>query len=295
MRSRLAASTPTSAPRSRPRSAASPPSSCTTRSWASRSGSSPRASARSPLLLAELLGLSARTRVTALRIATRRSDLAMAQAGIVRLLLTALGCDAVLLPVDTTATTARSRRRRPARTAGSTRSSRRSEAAQADLAVHSAKDLPADDPDDLVIAAVPERADPRDVLVAGRRRPSSTGRAAARRARRHLVAAADRPAPRGLPRRRHRRRCAATCPPALRKVTAEAWPTSRCWRRPGSTGSGCSPPTAGAARRRRAWCPRPDRERWRSSAAPTTGRCARRCSLLDHRRLGAPPWTPSAR
>ena len=36
---------------------------------------------------------------------------------------------------------------------------------RADLAVHSGKDLPALTPDDLVLAAVPERADPRDVLV----------------------------------------------------------------------------------------------------------------------------------
>ena len=37
---------------------------------------------------------------------------------------------------------------------------------RADLAVHSAKDLPASDaPDGLVLAAVPERADPRDALV----------------------------------------------------------------------------------------------------------------------------------
>ncbi len=36
---------------------------------------------------------------------------------------------------------------------------------RADLAVHSAKDLPAVTHDDLVIAAVPERADPRDALV----------------------------------------------------------------------------------------------------------------------------------
>jgi hydroxymethylbilane synthase len=35
-----------------------------------------------------------------------------------------------------------------------------------DLAVHSAKDLPAEDPSGIVVAAVPERADPRDVLVA---------------------------------------------------------------------------------------------------------------------------------
>ncbi len=37
---------------------------------------------------------------------------------------------------------------------------------RADVAVHSAKDLPAsDNPDGLMIAAVPERADPRDALV----------------------------------------------------------------------------------------------------------------------------------
>lgn len=36
---------------------------------------------------------------------------------------------------------------------------------RADVAVHSAKDLPALTPDGLVLAAVPERADPRDALV----------------------------------------------------------------------------------------------------------------------------------
>jgi len=34
-----------------------------------------------------------------------------------------------------------------------------------DLAVHSAKDLPADDPDGVVVAAIPERASPFDMLV----------------------------------------------------------------------------------------------------------------------------------
>lgn len=38
---------------------------------------------------------------------------------------------------------------------------------RADIAVHSAKDMPADTPDGLVIAAVPERGDPRDGLVGG--------------------------------------------------------------------------------------------------------------------------------
>ncbi|MGH9211340.1 MAG: hydroxymethylbilane synthase [Acidimicrobiales bacterium] len=36
---------------------------------------------------------------------------------------------------------------------------------RADIAVHSAKDLPSATPDGLVVGAVPERADPRDVLV----------------------------------------------------------------------------------------------------------------------------------
>lgn len=36
---------------------------------------------------------------------------------------------------------------------------------RADIAVHSAKDLPAHTPDELVIGAIPERADPRDALV----------------------------------------------------------------------------------------------------------------------------------
>ena len=39
---------------------------------------------------------------------------------------------------------------------------------RADFAVHSGKDLPSETPEGLVIAAVPERADPRDVLVGTR-------------------------------------------------------------------------------------------------------------------------------
>src|SRR6059058_5264865 len=39
------------------------------------------------------------------------------------------------------------------------------QAGELDLAVHSAKDLPAGDPDGVVVAAVPERADPFDVLI----------------------------------------------------------------------------------------------------------------------------------
>jgi hydroxymethylbilane synthase len=38
---------------------------------------------------------------------------------------------------------------------------------RADVAVHSAKDLPTETPDALVLATIPERADPRDALVGG--------------------------------------------------------------------------------------------------------------------------------
>ena len=46
---------------------------------------------------------------------------------------------------------------------------------QADAAVHSAKDLPGFTPDGLVVASVPERADPRDVLVGSDLRGLPTG------------------------------------------------------------------------------------------------------------------------
>src|SRR5512141_521387 len=86
----------------------------------------------------------------------------MAQAGMIRLQLQQQGLESVFVQVDTTGD----------RGAGDGKE-RWVDAilevlrtGEADLAVHSAKDLPAEDPDDLVIAAVPERADVRDVLVA---------------------------------------------------------------------------------------------------------------------------------
>ena len=65
---------------------------------------------------------------------------------------------------------------------------------RADLAVHSAKDLPSTTPDGLVIAAVPERADPRDGLVGGRLADLPPGaRIATGSARRRAQLAAHRP------------------------------------------------------------------------------------------------------
>jgi hydroxymethylbilane synthase len=106
-----------------------------------------------------------------LRIATRGSALALWQAEHVAARLRTAGADLVELVI--VETTADRRLDIPiAAMGGKGVFVKEVQAAvldgRADLAVHSAKDLPARTPDDLVIAAVPERADPRDVLVGAR-------------------------------------------------------------------------------------------------------------------------------
>lgn len=65
---------------------------------------------------------------------------------------------------------------------------------RADLAVHSGKDLPARTPDELVVAAFPERADARDVLVGSTLESLGTGaRVATGSARRRVQLAWARP------------------------------------------------------------------------------------------------------
>jgi len=65
---------------------------------------------------------------------------------------------------------------------------------RADLAVHSAKDLPSTTPDGLVLAAVPERGDPRDALVGARLDDIAPGgRIATGSVRRRAQLAAARP------------------------------------------------------------------------------------------------------
>ncbi|MCB1250233.1 MAG: hydroxymethylbilane synthase [Acidimicrobiales bacterium] len=63
---------------------------------------------------------------------------------------------------------------------------------RADLAVHSAKDLPAITPDGLTLACVPERADPRDVLVGATLEGLAPGATVATGSRRRQVQLAER-------------------------------------------------------------------------------------------------------
>ena len=107
-----------------------------------------------------------------LRLATRGSPLALHQAERVASRLAALP---EAPPVDTVVVRTSGDRMAEVpigRIAGTGAFVREVQAAvldgRADLAVHSAKDLPSDTPGGLVLACVPERADPRDALVGAR-------------------------------------------------------------------------------------------------------------------------------
>lgn len=102
-----------------------------------------------------------------IRIGTRRSRLALAQAEEVAYHLALLGLDSELVPITTSGD--RGATSPPGR--GGVKGLfiaeivRALQEGEVDVAVHSAKDLPAHDPDGVVVAAVPERADPFDVLL----------------------------------------------------------------------------------------------------------------------------------
>ncbi|MGI9625084.1 MAG: hydroxymethylbilane synthase [Acidimicrobiales bacterium] len=105
-----------------------------------------------------------------LRAATRGSPLALWQTRHVQALLADQGV--VLEPV-VVSTTGDERSRTPIREMGGKGVFVKEVQAavihgDADIAVHSMKDLPARTPDPLVVAAVPKRADPRDALVGSR-------------------------------------------------------------------------------------------------------------------------------
>ena len=105
--------------------------------------------------------------VRTLRVGTRRSALALAQAGTVADLLRSAGHGAQLVEVVTEG----DRREGPLAEMGGTgvfvtELRRRLAADELDLVVHSAKDLPTAQLPGIELAAVPRRADPRDALVA---------------------------------------------------------------------------------------------------------------------------------
>ena len=102
-----------------------------------------------------------------LRIGTRRSPLALAQAEEIRRRLSEHGVSGEIVTMSTSGDEGAPSADVPGGLKGLFVDTILDalEREEIDVAVHSAKDLPADDEDGLVIAAVPLRADPLDVLV----------------------------------------------------------------------------------------------------------------------------------
>jgi hydroxymethylbilane synthase len=102
-----------------------------------------------------------------LRIGTRRSRLALAQADLVAGALQRTDIETELVPMATSGDRGADPSTDPAGLKGLFVAEivRALRDGEVDLAVHSAKDLPADDDPDVTIAAVPERASALDVLV----------------------------------------------------------------------------------------------------------------------------------
>ncbi len=102
-----------------------------------------------------------------LRIGTRRSALALAQAEIVVKALAATDVAAEVVPMSTSGDEGASADRSPQGLKGLWIDTILDalDAGDIDVAVHSAKDLPAEDEDGFVIAAVPHRDHPFDVLI----------------------------------------------------------------------------------------------------------------------------------
>lgn len=105
---------------------------------------------------------------SALRLGTRRSKLAMAQSGqVARAVRQLTGRPVELVEITTYGDTSREHLAQIGGTGVFVAALRESLVrGEVDFAVHSLKDLPTTQPDDLLLAAVPLREDPRDVLVA---------------------------------------------------------------------------------------------------------------------------------
>jgi porphobilinogen deaminase len=131
---------------------------------------------------------------------------------------------------------------------------------RADIAVHSAKDLPAETAPELVLAALPERGDPRDAFVG---RPfdeiPTGGCVGTGSVRRRAQLAALRPdlgfaELRGnVPTRLEKAAASTPSSSRRRRSTASVWPIGS--------------PSAWIPR---SCCPRSGQARWRSNVAPTT-------------------------
>ncbi len=106
-------------------------------------------------------------RGTTMRLATRGSDLAMRQAGTVRDHLQNRRLTVDLVEVETTGDQLREELIHQLGTTGAFVRSLDQRVVEGDLdaAVHSMKDMPTEQPDDLLVAGVPERAPAADVLV----------------------------------------------------------------------------------------------------------------------------------
>ena len=105
--------------------------------------------------------------MSALRIGTRRSPLALAQAEEIRIRLDATGVIADIVPMSTSGDEGARADSSPQGLKGLWIDTILDalESGEIDLAVHSAKDLPAEEDEGFTIAAVPEREDPSDVLI----------------------------------------------------------------------------------------------------------------------------------
>jgi hydroxymethylbilane synthase len=105
--------------------------------------------------------------VTTLRIATRRSALALAQAEEIARLLSANAFRSEIVPMSTSGDEGADPEASPAGRKGLfvDRIVEALRDGEVDIAIHSAKDLPAEDEESVLIGAVPRRADPLDVLI----------------------------------------------------------------------------------------------------------------------------------
>ncbi len=132
--------------------------------------------------------------MTSLRIGTRRSPLAMAQSELVQGLLAGVGSASELVPISTSGDEGATADTSPQGLKGLWIDTILDalEAGEIDLAVHSAKDLPAEDEEGFTIAAVPPRAEPWDVLIcrtAGELAPGAVIGTSSLRRRAQLLAA----------------------------------------------------------------------------------------------------------